>query len=227
MRSGLGASWVPRSPGIGSSLWRALDEVVPELEEWALGAGVGLKLGLLNELLRRAGDTGGWLLVSDDDVSFVRGDVVELVSLCERARLDLAQPARADAAADHAITVARPRSRARRTTFVEIGPMFVVGPRWRDRILPFPEARGMGYGLELDWFDLPQAGCVLGISDAVRSLHEGERGEDYDDAREIDRVHEEFEARGFSGWGDLQHTLGTWRPWQLAPPWSSRGGSAP
>jgi len=200
--------------------WWALDEVVEDLAAWTVGSGPGAKLLLLNEIVRRIDPRDGWLAVSDDDVVFARGDVVELVSLSSRARLDLAQPARADAAVDHEITVARRFSRVRRTSFVEIGPIFVVGPRWRDRIVPFPEERGMGWGLELDWFELYEEGCALGIVDAVRVRHEGARGEDYDDAREIDRVHEELAARGFQGWSDVQTTLGTWRPWQRVPRWT-------
>lgn len=209
-----------------SVAWWALDEVVEDLADVTVGSGPGAKLPLLNEILRRIGSTQGWLVASDDDVVFTRGDVVALVALCQRAGLDLAQPARSDTAPDHSITVARRRSRARRTSFVEIGPMFVVGPGWRSRIVPFPEERGMGYGLELEWLDLHRAGCALGIVDAVRLRHEGLRGEDYDDAHEIDRVHEELASRGFQGWAAVQKTIGTWRPWQRTPPWTSKAGPA-
>lgn len=199
--------------------WWALDEVVDELAAWTVGSGAGDRLVLLNEILRRTAAPGQWLVVSDDDFVFVRGGVVELVSLCDRAGLDLAQPARADAGADHEITVARRLSRARRTSFVEIGPLFVVGLRCRDRIVPFPEERGMGWGLELEWFDLHREGCALGIVDAVQVRHEGARGEDYDADAEVDRMHEELAARGIA-WGEVQQTLGTWRPWQRSPRWA-------
>lgn len=203
--------------------WWALDEVADELADVTVGAGPGVKLPLLNETLRRSGGRSGWLVVSDDDLTFARGDVARLVDLCGRARLDLAQPARADRPVDHGITAARSWSVARRTSFVEIGPLFVVGPAWRDRIVPFPEERGMGWGLELEWLDLFREGCALGIVDAVRVRHEDARGLDYDDDREIDRVHAELEARGFAGWGEVQETLATWRPWRRAPRWGEVG----
>ena len=58
-------------------------------------------------------------------------------------------------------------SAARRTTFVEIGPIFAFRRAWTPRILPFPAAHTMGWGLELDWFDLERSGARLGIVDAV------------------------------------------------------------
>jgi hypothetical protein len=199
--------------------WWALDEVAEGLEAMTVGSGPGPRLGLLNEVLEHAGVGGGWVVVSDDDVTFERGDVARLVALAGRAGLDLAQAARADAAVDHGITSFRRLSRARRTSFVEIGPVLAVGPRWRERILPFPAERGMGWGLELEWLDLFREGCELGIVDAVRVRHEGPRGEEYDDAGEIDRVHAELEALGYRAWSDVQVTLGTWRPWQRSPAW--------
>jgi hypothetical protein len=199
--------------------WWALDEVVEDLAHITAGCGSGAKLALVNELVRTLGDSE-WLVVSDDDLAFERGDVVELVSLCGRAELDLAQPARTDPFVDHGITSVRRLSVARRTSFVEIGPVFAVGPGWRERIVPFPEERGMGWGLELDWHELHRESCALGIVDAVRVRHEGDRGEDYDYRTEAHRVHAELEMRGFAGWHDVQLTLATWRPWQGSPAWA-------
>ena len=199
--------------------WWALNDVVDDLAGVTVGSGPGSKFPLVNEILRRAGLSRGWLVVSDDDVVFDRGDVTGLVSLCARAGLDLGQPARTETVLDHGITAARRLSVVRRTSFVEIGPVFVVGPDWWDRIVPFPVTSGMGWGLELDWPELHRRGCALGIVDAVRVRHEGDRGEEYDFRMEADRVHEELRARGFSGWDDVQRTMGTWRPWQRSPAW--------
>jgi hypothetical protein len=202
-----------------TTAWWALDEVVDDLRDSTVGSGSGTKLPLLNEILRTLTTPTSWLVVSDDDVAFERGDLRALVSLSARAGLDLAQPARVESELDHAITAARRLSRARLTTVVEIGPMFVVGSRWRDRIVPFPEKRGMGWGLELDWHELHRKGCVLGIVDPVRVRHVGGRGEEYDYRTQAHGLHEELKARGFGGWSDVQRTLGTWRPWQRTPGW--------
>jgi hypothetical protein len=201
--------------------WWALDEVVDDLRDVTVGHGPGGKLRLVNEILRRVGPVAGWLVVTDDDVVYDRGDVVELVSLCRRADFDLAQPARSDVKGGHEITFARRLSVARRTSFVEIGPVFAVGPRWRDRIVPFPEHREMGWGLELDWLQLFREGCRLGIVDAVRVHHEEAPGRNYDHETLLSRMEEELATHGAAGWPELQETLETWRPWRTSPPWPS------
>ena len=210
--------------------WWALDEPVDQLAHVTVGVGHGSRLALLNETLERARATGSWVVVSDDDLVFTRGGLVQLVDLCRTARLDLAQPARSDDNSlypynvAHPITMARRLSRARTTTFVEIGPLFVVGPRWQEEILPFPAERGMGWGLELDWFELHRRGCRLGIVDAVHVAHVGQPGGNYDFAGEADRVHRELAERGFDGWRDVQRTLAVWRPWRRTPPWLAKHG---
>jgi hypothetical protein len=184
-----------------------------------------MKLPLLNGIVGAlsARAPTEWIVVSDDDVVVERGGLEDLVELSARAGLDLAQPARAESELDHEITGARRLSRARLTTFVEIGPMFVVGPGWRNRIVPFPEERGMGWGLELEWYELFERGCALGIVDAVRVRHAGERGAGYDYRAQAHQVHAELGTRGFDGWSDVQRTLGTWRPWRRSPGWTRTG----
>jgi len=211
-----------------STAWWALDEVDPGLADVTVGVGPGLRLALFNDLATRVlGE--GYVVVSDDDVVFTRGSLVELVRVCGRAGLDLAQPARADDNSvfdfnvAHRITRARRFSQVRITSFVEVGPLFVIGPRWRDRILPFPEERGMGWGLELDWFELWKSGCRLGIVDVIRVAHMGKTGSDYDFAEEAERIHAELSRRRYEGWEDVQRTIGVWRPWSKSPPWLRAG----
>jgi hypothetical protein len=224
-----GIEQVAREAGWKTAWW-ALDAESDDLADSTVGVGQGAKLQLLNEIVLRAGIGNEWLVVSDDDVEFTRGQVVDLVVLCARAELDLAQPARSDDNSRyefnvaHRITLARRLSRARTTTFVEVGPLFVVGPRWRERIVPFPEERGMGWGLELDWHQLHRRGCRLGIVDEVRVAHRGVPGGDYDFDLHVRRIHRELEDRGFAGWEDVQRTLDVWRPWRQAPPWSGTTG---
>lgn len=209
-----------------SAAWWALDEVDDRLADITVGVGPGVRLPLLNELVTRAAAETGWLVVSDDDVVFARGSIVQLVALCAEANLDLAQPARCDDNSRHEYNVAHPItrvqrfSRARTTTFVECGPLFVVGPRWRDRIVPFPEDRGMGWGVELDWNELHGQGCRLGIVDGVRIEHHGVPGAEYDFAQHVRCMHAELAERGLRGWADVQRTLEVWRPWHRLPPWS-------
>jgi hypothetical protein len=200
--------------------WWGLDGDRAELREFTVGEGPGLKLPLLNRLLEHVGKPAGWTVLSDDDLRFVRGDVVGFVELCERGALDLAQPARAPGTnCSHGITVAAPRSRVRRTTFVESGPLVAIGPAWRDHILPLPDSRGMGWGVELDWFDLVAHGCRLGIVDAAVIQHLGDAGDHYDTSEIRQTLRAELAARGQADWRAFQRTLAVWRPWRRSPPW--------
>lgn len=211
--------------------WWALDEPDDHLSDVTVGRGPGARLELLNQTVAATSSDSGWLVLSDDDVRFTCGDLVDLIDVCRRAQFDLAQPARSDDNSRfdfnvaHAITRARRRSVARLTTFVETGPLVVVGPRWRDRIVPLPAARGMGWGLELDWYELWKNGCLLGIVDAVRVAHVGEPGSDYDSTLEAERIHQELASRRYESWKDVQRTLGVWRPWRRTPPWRGRNGT--
>ncbi len=200
--------------------WWALDRTHPQLAEITVGEGPGLKLPLLNETLGLLGSTGGWTVLSDDDLRFRRGDVVRFVELAERAGLDLAQPGRVPGTGrSHEITVAAPRSRVRTTTFVESGPLVGVGPRCHDRILPLPEARGMGWGVEIDWHDLLGEGCRLGIVDATPVEHLGAWAADYDIGEMRRELLAELEQRGHPMWNGMRETLEVWRPWRRRAPW--------
>lgn len=203
-----------------TTAWWALDEVAARLAAYTVGDGPGEKLPLLDEVIRRHGSVAGPLVLSDDDLAFRRGDVVGLVRLCERGGLGIAQPAHAPGShVSHSVTRARPRSRARLTTFVESGPLVVVMPPCRDRVLPLPVGRGMGWGIELDWMDLRGVGCRLGIVDAVTVEHLGKVGADYDDTALRAQIRAELAARGADDWSSLQRELAVWRPWRRVPPW--------
>jgi hypothetical protein len=194
--------------------WWALDGTVPELADVAVGEGPGEKLPLVNRALATL-PTADWTVVADDDVAFHDGNVVEFVWLCEMAGFDLAQPARVRGThISHKVTEQCKRSRARLTTFVESGPLYVVGPRYRDRILPLPEHRGMGWGLAFDWYDLHREGVRLGILDELPMVHvTGRISYDYHDMNQ--RYKAEAAERGHPHWETLQ----VWRTWQTHAPW--------
>jgi hypothetical protein len=205
-----------------TTAWWALDSVAPSLARHTVGEGPGEKLPLLNETLGRHGSPAGAVVFSDDDIIFTRGDVTELVSLATRAGLGLAQPAHAPGSeVSHGITRAFPRSRVRLTTFVESGPLVVVAPEWVERVLPLPDWRGMGWGIELDWMDFQRDGCLLGVVDAFPVRHLTKVAVTYDDTELRARLRSELASRGAGDWAPLQWTLGVWRPWQRRPPWEA------
>ena len=200
--------------------WWALDDVSDDLAQYTVGQGAGEKFTLLNEIIDYASLDNGWLVVADDDVAFVRGSAAHLIRACSVAELALAQPAQVSTGwPSHEITLSRALSVARTTTFVEIGPLFVVAPSCRDRIVPFPLQRGMGWGLELEWHELLEHRCRLGIVDAVTVKHLRPIGATYDVELVKESSEAELRAHGIARWSDLQKTLETWRPWQRKPPW--------
>jgi hypothetical protein len=204
--------------------WWALDEPAEELSLHTVGCGEGEKFTLLNELVRRFEFDDGWVVVADDDFVFVRGGLVEFVSLSARAGFALAQPAHvAGSEISHEITLSRSLAVARRTNFVEIGPIFVVAPRCRDDVLPFPPDSGMGWGLELEWSDLLKRGCDIGVVDVVAIKHIGVVASSYDADIQRRLLKDKLAARGIERWRDTHRTLGIWRPWQRQPGWKATG----
>jgi hypothetical protein len=114
-----------------------------------------------------------WVVAVDDDVSVPRGFLDGLVFLAERFGLVLAQPAQSLAShAAWSVVRRRPGAVARRTTFVEIGPVTAFARPTFARLLPFPDLR-MAWGLDLHWAAIARdAGWSVGVIDAVPVRHE-------------------------------------------------------
>jgi hypothetical protein len=114
-----------------------------------------------------------WLLVSDDDVELGPGFLDGLIGQAVTHDLALCQPARStDSFTDHPIVQVMPGLSARRTRFVEIGPLFCMRRDAMELLLPFGDPHGMGWGLDLIWpARLEQAGLRLGIVDATPVAH--------------------------------------------------------
>jgi hypothetical protein len=214
----------PTSAG-GSTvaLW-ALDETDPALAHLTMGSGSGFKFDLINRLFgERPPPARAHVVVADDDAVFVRGDLVTFVRTAAAADLDLAQPAHVLwSNISHRITWMRPLSTARLTTFVEIGPIFAVSADWRDRIVPFPQGLGMGWGLDLQWMDLREEGCRLGIVDSTPIRHLSPFAAAYAPDDEVARVNALLAERGAAGWKGLRRTLATWHRWRRQPPWAGQ-----
>jgi hypothetical protein len=209
-----------RAAGWRVRLW-ALDEEEPTLASETLGTGSGTKFELVNRLVEDTPpSTNDYVVVADDDAVFVRGSIVSFLSKVAAAGFGVAQPSHVLwSNISHRITWMRPFSNARLTTFVEIGPIFAVAPRWQANVLPFPGGLGMGWGLELDWMDLQPLGCRLGIVDSTPIRHLSRFAAAYAPEEEIEKLTNLLEERGAPGWRGLRRTVATWRPWQKQPPW--------
>ncbi len=200
-------------------LW-ALDRTVPELARHTVGESRGAKFPLLNGLMQGVDlDRFDWVVVADDDFEFVGPDLDDLLALAEVAGLDLVQPAHTELShRDLEFGVRRPFALARRTTFVEIGPVFAVRRPLRTQVVPFPADHEMGWGLELEWFDLASEGARLGIVDAVPVRHLQPVGADYAKDAQADALRARLRERGVARFADVQRTLESWWVWQPVAP---------
>lgn len=205
-------------------LW-ALDAPAPALETWTLGSGPGTRFELINKLVdTQTLPAQSYLVVTDDDVTFERGDLAAFLAIAARAGADFAQPAHtAGSVHSWRFTLSAPRTVARRTSFIEIGPVFSMSPRARSAALPFP-AEGMGWGVEFAWSALQEAGLSLAIIDAVTVCHHGSVAAGYELHEEL--AHLELRARqaGHTSLTELQVELARWRPWRRRPSLLRPGG---
>lgn len=113
-----------------------------------------------------------WVLVVDDDVDLPASFLDRFLAAAEDAGLVLAQPAhRLRSHAAWRVTRRRARSVARRTTFVEIGPVTAFAREVAAELLPFPPLR-MGWGLDNHWGAVArERGWAIGVVDATPVAH--------------------------------------------------------
>jgi len=218
------AAVVDKALALGADvrLW-ALEAEDPALAAHTVGVGPGVRTELMNGLWAMGPhEPDATVVIWDDDVAFERSDLAGLLRAVRRGGFDLAQPTHGPGGhRGWPVTFSRPLSLARWVSWIEVGPVVVVQPGWVDRVLPFPDGFGMGWGIELVWHDLTKEGCRLGMIDAVSIHHLTVVGTDYDAEPERARVRGLLLARSAHGSRELQRCLGTWRPWQRQPPWSA------
>ncbi|WP_197277318.1 glycosyltransferase family 2 protein [Sphingomonas profundi] len=113
-----------------------------------------------------------WLLVCDDDVALPPGFVDRFIATAEAAGFLLAQPAhRMHSYASYAVTQRRAASLARRTCYVEIGPVVAIRAGLSRTILPVPETMH-GWGVDILWADRARReGWPIGVIDATPIEH--------------------------------------------------------
>lgn len=132
------------------------------------------KFPLLNRLLAGL-DLGRYdfVVVSDDDIEPPEGFLDRYLEMVSRYRFALAQPARShDSFIDHPFVEQRNHLQARRTRFVEIGPLFSIRRDALPLLVPFSEESPMGWGYDFAWpVALEKADLRLGIVDAMPIAH--------------------------------------------------------
>ena len=154
-----------------------------------------------------------WLIVTDDDVELAPRFLDRALALCERLGLDIAQPAQT--MRSHAawrVTRRRPFSLARRTDYVEIGPVTIFSRRAAAELTPFPELR-FGWGLDNHWGALArERSWRLGILDALPVRHESQKvATTYTHAEAIEEGRHFLAGRPYVTAEEAQRTLSTIR----------------
>lgn len=158
--------------------WVALGEAaVPEVLEpvtaWRAEQALP-KFVLLNRLLSQCELDGyAFILICDDDIDLPTAFLDRYLDLVTKHDLALAQPARThDSYIDHTIVEQLDGLDARRTRFVEIGPLFSVARKAYRYLLPFDESSPMGWGYDYVWpVVMEETGLRMGIVDATPVAH--------------------------------------------------------
>jgi GT2 family glycosyltransferase len=166
-------------------------------------------------LLANPAEGHDWLLLIDDDVELPRGFLDDLIFLCERFSLVLAQPAhRLHSHAAWQVTRRHGRSVVRETRFVEIGPVTAIAAAAFDVLLPFPDLR-MGWGLDAHWAALAREhGWRCGVVDAVAINHRAApAAAAYPRQAAIDEARSFLAGRPYIAAAEAETTLATHRRW--------------
>jgi hypothetical protein len=146
------------------------------------------KFELLNRVLKDA-DAFDWVIIADDDVVIAETWLDSYLTLADRFGFALSQPARTrDSFIDHQIVAQAPGLLARRTCFVEIGPVFCIRHDALPLLVPFEDV-GMGWGLDFIWpIRLEKSGMRIGIVDAAPVAHSLRKPVQFYDHGEAHRV---------------------------------------
>jgi hypothetical protein len=173
------------------------------------------KFDNLNALLaEHPAGTYDWLLVLDDDVALPPHFLDRFLFLAERFDFKLAQPAhRHRSHAAWPVTRRQPAV-ARRTQFVEIGPVTAFHRDTFDALLPFPPLR-MGWGLDAHWGAVArERGWPVGIVDATPIRHGLRRtGSGYAHPDAVAEARTYLADRPYLTRGEAASVLATYRSW--------------
>jgi hypothetical protein len=132
------------------------------------------KFVILNRLLAdEALDNYDFILLSDDDISLPPDFLDTYLDLVVKYDFALAQPARTHRSyIDHHFVAQMPGLIARKTRFVEIGPLLSLRRDIFSTLLPFDESSPMGWGYDFVWPCLmSRKGVSIGIIDATPVEH--------------------------------------------------------
>ena len=132
------------------------------------------KFVLLNELFAKENlNNYKYVVICDDDILLPEQFIDDYLELVEKHDFALAQPSRThNSYIDHPFVQQFSGLEARRTRFVEIGPLVSIRRDAFKVMLPFDESTFMGWGYDFVWPCLiEKAGLRMGIIDATPVDH--------------------------------------------------------
>jgi hypothetical protein len=114
-----------------------------------------------------------YIIICDDDISVPQGFIDRYLYYVNKYDFALAQPARTHSSyIDHHFVEVLDGLNARRTLFVEIGPLFSIRNDIFPYIFPFDETTYMGWGYDYVWpCIIEKLGLRMGIVDATPVEH--------------------------------------------------------
>jgi len=128
-----------------------------------------------------------WVYLCDDDILLPNDFLDEFLFLQEKYDFAVAQPARThNSYIDHQFVEQLDGLTARRTHFVEIGPLISIRRDVFSVLFPFDESSSMGWGYDFVWpHVIEKIGLRMGIVDATpvdHSMRMPMKNYDYDEA---------------------------------------------
>jgi len=200
----------PQARAIRAELERSRHDVRLQLGPGATG--LGKWANLRATLAAHPPGDADWLLLVDDDVALPAGFLDSFLFTAEHYGLQLAQPAHAFAShAAWPVTRRRPGAIARRTRFVEIGPVTAIHADAFAALLPFPELE-MGWGLDAHWSArAAEAGLALGIVDVTPIRHLHRVAGDYPHAAAVAEAERFLAGRQYVAREQAAEVLTSWR----------------
>jgi len=132
------------------------------------------KFVLLNKLLSNEKvDEYDFIIISDDDISLPSRFLDTYLDLVVTHDFALCQPARTlNSFIDHPFVAQLEGIKARRTRFVEIGPLVSLRRDIFPILMPFDESAHMGWGYDFVWpYLVEKSGRRIGIVDATPVEH--------------------------------------------------------
>lgn len=147
------------------------------------------KFVVLNRLLSTEPlDSYDFIIISDDDISLPSDFLDRYLSIVVKHDFAIAQPARThNSYIDHHFVEQLTGLEARRTRFVEIGPLYSVRKDVYPVVFPFDESTHMGWGYDFVWPCLMEKLCKrMGIVDSTpveHSMRKPVTNYTYDDAQ--------------------------------------------